>query len=120
MFCLDSLTLCFLQIGMLFSNSLQSDRPHAGGRTLNSYSDASSMPQDKWLISIALLTVKWFLHALIAIAVLVRIFVFGEPVTRPHSDNAVLFWRHRNQADDDLAKVLVCVVLLYLSWDGQE
>ena len=78
------------------------------------------MPQDKWLISIALLTVKWFLHALIAMAVLVRIFVFGEPVTRPHSDNAVLFWRHRNQADDDLAKVLVCVVLLYLSWDGQE
>lgn len=120
MFCFDSLTLCFLQIGMLFSNSLPSNRPHAGGRTLNSYSDASSMPQDKWLISIALLTVKWFLHALIAMAVLVRIFVFGEPVTRPHSDNAVLFWRHRNQADDDLAKVLVCVVLLYLSWDGQE
>ena len=91
---------------MLFSDSLQSDRPHSGGRTLNSYDDASSMQQDKWLMSIALLTVKWLLHAVIAIAVLVRIFVFGEPVTRPHSNNAVLFWRHRNQADDDLAKVL--------------
>lgn len=116
MFCYDRLTLCFLQTGMLFSNSLQSDRPHASGRTLSSYDDASSMPQDKWLISIALLTVKWLLHALIAIAVLVRIFVFGEPVTRPHSDNAVLFWRHRNQADDDLAKVHVYVVLFSLGW----
>lgn len=115
MFCVDSLTLCFLQTGMLFSNSVQSDRPR-GGRTLNSYGDASSMPQDKWLISIALLTVKWLLHAVIAMAVLVRIFVFGEPVTRPHSDNAVLFWRHRNQADDDLAKV--CEVLFALVWTG--
>lgn len=126
MFCFHSLTLCFLQTGMLFSNSLQSNKPHAGGRTLNSHDDTSSMPQDKWLISIALLTVKWLLHALIAIAVLVRIFVFGEPVTRPHSNNAVLFWRHRNQADDDLAKVYICVVLryicvwCYLPWDGQE
>ena len=93
---------------MLFpSDSLQSDRPHSGGRTLNSFDDASSMQQDKWLMSVALLTVKWLLHAVIAIAVLVRIFVFGEPVTRPHSNNAVLFWRHRNQADDDLAKVLI-------------
>ena len=104
-----------LQTGMLFSSdSLQSDRPHSGGRALNSYDDASSMQQDKWLMSVALLTVKWLLHAVIAIAVLVRIFVFGEPVTRPHSNNAVLFWRHRNQADDDLAKVLIHGVILNL------
>ena len=116
MLCIDNPMLCFLQTGMLFSKSSQSDRPHAGGRTLNSYGDASSMPQDKWLIGIALLTVKWLLHAFIAIAVLVRIFVFGEPVTRPHSDNAVLFWRHRNQADDDLAKVHACQVLFSFGW----
>lgn len=96
---------------MLFSDSLQSGRPHAGGRTLSSYDEAGSMQQDKWLMSIALLSVKWLLHAVIAIAVLVRIFVFGEPVTRPHSNNAVLFWRHRNQADDDLAKVHVHCIL---------
>lgn len=107
----------FLQTGMLFSDSLQSDRPHSGGRTLNSYDDTSSMQQDKWLISIALLTVKWLLHAVIAIAVLVRIFVFGEPVTRPHSNNAVLFWRHRNQADDDLGKVVMYCVSCLLSRD---
>lgn len=107
----------FSQTGMLFSDSLQSDRPHSGGRTLNSYDDTSSMQQDKWLISIALLTVKWLLHAVIAIAVLVRIFVFGEPVTRPHSNNAVLFWRHRNQADDDLGKVVMYCVSCLLSRD---
>lgn len=90
---------------MLFSSSVESDRPHTGARTLNSYGDASSMQQDNWLLDIGLFAVKWLLHAVIAVAVLVRIFVFGEPVTRPHSDNAVLFWRHRNQADEDLAKV---------------
>lgn len=90
---------------MLFSSSVESDRPHAGGRTLNAYDDASPMQQENWMLSIALFAVKWLLHAVIAMAVLVRIFVFGEPVTRPHSDNAVLFWRHRNQADEDLAKV---------------
>lgn len=72
---------------------------------MNSYGDAGPVPQDHWLLSIGLFTVKWLLHAIVALAVLVRIFVFGEPVTRPHSDNAVLFWRHRNQADEDLAKV---------------
>lgn len=90
---------------MLFSNSVESVRAPGGGRTLNSYGDAGPVPQDHWLLSIGLFTVKWLLHAIVALAVLVRIFVFGEPVTRPHSDNAVLFWRHRNQADEDLAKV---------------
>ena len=100
---------------MLFSSSVESERPHTGGRTLSSYDDASSMQQDNWLLGIGLFAVKWLLHAVIAIAVLVRIFVFGEPVTRPHSDNAVLFWRHRNQADEDLAKVNVMIWhLIYL------
>lgn len=33
------------------------------------------------------------------------LFVYGEPVTRPHSGPAVHFWRHRKQADLDLARV---------------
>ena len=96
----------FLLSGVLFSNSLGSERSHTGGRTLNSYDESSPVLQDNWLQGIGLFAVKWLLHAVITIAVLVRIFVFGEPVTRPHSDNAVLFWRHRNQVDEDLAKVL--------------
>lgn len=91
---------------MLFLNSVETERRHSAARTLNSYGDASPATGDNWLLSITLFTAKWLLHAFVALAVLVRIFVFGEPVTRPHSDNAVLFWRHRNQADEDLAKVL--------------
>lgn len=93
-----------LDKGVLFSNSLGSERSHTGGRTLNSYDESSPVLQDNWLQGIGLFAVKWLLHVVITIAVLVRIFVFGEPVTRPHSDNAVLFWRHRNQVDEDLAK----------------
>ncbi|XP_073252369.1 sterol regulatory element-binding protein 1-like isoform X2 [Porites lutea] len=91
---------------LLFSNSEVNERhaSHAGARTLNSIGSASLVPQDNWLQSVALFAIKWLLHGVIALAVLVRIFVFGEPVTRPHSDNAVLFWRHRNQAEADLGK----------------
>lgn len=103
--------LYLVQAGMLFSNPVENERPHAGGRMLNSYGDTSTMQQDNWLLNAALFALKWFLHAFVATAVLVRIFVFGEPVTRPHSDSAVLFWRHRNQADEDLAKVWIRVIL---------
>lgn len=95
----------FVQTGMLFSNSVESERPRAAGRTLHSYGENVTIQQENWLWNTALIALNWSLHAFVALAVLVRIFVFGEPVTRPHSDNAVLFWRHRNQADEDLIKV---------------
>ena len=101
---------------MLFSNSAESGRAPGGGRTLNSYGNAGPVQQDHWLLSIGLFAVKWLLHAIVALAVLVRIFVFGEPVTRPHSDNAVLFWRHRNQADEDLAKVRASEGNIYIQF----
>uniref|UniRef100_A0A8D0L2Z3 Sterol regulatory element-binding protein 1 n=1 Tax=Sphenodon punctatus TaxID=8508 RepID=A0A8D0L2Z3_SPHPU len=46
----------------------------------------------------------WLLNALVVLGAFVRLFIYGEPVTRPHSEPAVLFWRHRNQADLDLAR----------------
>ena len=76
-----------------------------GGRTLNAINDGTVSSEDNWLLGVALFAAKWLLHALVVLTVLVRVFVFGEPVTRPHSNNAVLFWRQRNQADEDLAKV---------------
>lgn len=36
---------------------------------------------------------------------LVRVFVYGEPVVRQRSQAADSFWRHRKQADQDLNKV---------------
>uniref|UniRef100_A0A4W5QTQ4 Sterol regulatory element-binding protein 1 n=1 Tax=Hucho hucho TaxID=62062 RepID=A0A4W5QTQ4_9TELE len=46
----------------------------------------------------------WLLNGVLVAGVLVRLLVYGEPVTRPHSGSSVLFWRHRKQADLDLAR----------------
>lgn len=47
----------------------------------------------------------WLANGLLVLACLALLFVYGEPVTRPHSGPAVHFWRHRKQADLDLARV---------------
>lgn len=47
----------------------------------------------------------WLTNGLLALGSLALLFVYGEPVTRPHSGPAVHFWRHRKQADLDLARV---------------
>lgn len=46
----------------------------------------------------------WMVNFVIAAMFLVRIFVYGEPVTRRKSSIAEIFWRHRKQADVDMAK----------------
>lgn len=45
------------------------------------------------------------MNGLLVLSSLALLFVYGEPVTRPHSGPAVHFWRHRKQADLDLARV---------------
>ncbi|KAJ8345007.1 hypothetical protein SKAU_G00292000 [Synaphobranchus kaupii] len=54
-----------------------------------------------WLLPTLLL---WLLNGVLVAGVLIRLLVYGEPVTRPHSGSSVLFWRHRKQADLDLAR----------------
>ncbi|XP_037241100.1 sterol regulatory element-binding protein 1 isoform X1 [Falco biarmicus] len=44
----------------------------------------------------------WALNTALVLGAVVRLFVCGEPVTRPHSEPSILFWRHRRQADLDL------------------
>lgn len=46
----------------------------------------------------------WLLNGVIVLSVFVKLLVHGEPVIRPHSRSSVTFWRHRKQADLDLAK----------------
>ncbi|NP_001184012.1 sterol regulatory element-binding protein 1 [Canis lupus familiaris] len=46
----------------------------------------------------------WLTNGLLVLASLALLFIYGEPVTRPHSGPAVHFWRHRKQADLDLAR----------------
>ena len=57
----------------------------------------------------------WLVNGVIITVVLMRLFVFGEPVTKPMSESSVLYWRSRKQADLDLARVscpeyLICCV----------
>ncbi|OXB68757.1 hypothetical protein ASZ78_002172 [Callipepla squamata] len=50
--------------------------------------------------------VFWGLNVALVLGAVVRLFVYGEPVTPPHSESSVLFWRHRRQADLDLDRRL--------------
>ena len=47
----------------------------------------------------------WLVNGVIVLSVFVKLLVHGEPVIRPHSRSSVTFWRHRKQADLDLARV---------------
>ncbi|XP_040830462.1 sterol regulatory element-binding protein 1 isoform X2 [Ochotona curzoniae] len=60
--------------------------------------DGPGWPQ--WLLP----PLVWLVNGLLVLCSLALLFVYGEPVTRPHSGPAVHFWRHRKQADLDLAR----------------
>ena len=47
----------------------------------------------------------WLVNAIIVMVVMARLFVFGEPVTKPRSESSILYWRSRKQAYLDLARV---------------
>lgn len=49
--------------------------------------------------------ILWLVNGVIVLSVFVKLLVHGEPVTRLHSRSSVAFWRHRKQADLDLARV---------------
>uniref|UniRef100_A0A8C6VPM9 Sterol regulatory element binding transcription factor 2 n=1 Tax=Naja naja TaxID=35670 RepID=A0A8C6VPM9_NAJNA len=48
--------------------------------------------------------ILWLVNGVIILSVFIKLLVHGEPVTRLHSRSSVTFWRHRKQADLDLAK----------------
>uniref|UniRef100_A0A8C5CXN5 Sterol regulatory element-binding protein 1 n=1 Tax=Gadus morhua TaxID=8049 RepID=A0A8C5CXN5_GADMO len=74
--------------------------PHSTGRNMLGLTAASWGVMD-WMLPTLLV---WLLNGVLVAVVLVRLLVYGEPVTRPHSGSSVLFWRHRKQADLDLAR----------------
>jgi len=58
-----------------------------------------------WTELILPLLVVWLLNGVVAVAVFVSLFTFGEPVTKSSSSASVTYWRHRNQADVYLRRV---------------
>lgn len=47
----------------------------------------------------------WTVNSIILAGFLVKLFIFGEPVTKPLSESSVCYWKYRKQADMDLARV---------------
>uniref|UniRef100_A0AC11CV78 Sterol regulatory element binding transcription factor 2 n=1 Tax=Ovis aries TaxID=9940 RepID=A0AC11CV78_SHEEP len=75
--------------------------PHSGpGRSMLSLESGSRGWLD-WMMPTLLL---WLVNGVIVLSVFVKLLVHGEPVIRPHSRSSVTFWRHRKQADLDLAR----------------
>lgn len=60
----------------------------------------------------------WLLNGVLVAGVLIKLLVYGEPITRPHSESSVLFWRHRKQADLDLARVSPTHRTAYITMHG--
>ncbi|KAM6306931.1 sterol regulatory element-binding protein 2-like [Podargus strigoides] len=78
---------------------------HGSGRNvLTTESDAGGW--FGWMMPTLIL---WLVNGVIVLSVFIKLLVHGEPVTRLHSRSSVMFWRHRKQADLDLARVkLTC------------
>lgn len=104
--------LCFLTFLCLSFNPLTAllrwggahdpdQHPSSGsGRSMLSLESGSGSWFD-WMMPTLLL---WLVNGVIVLSVFVKLLVHGEPVIRPHSRSSVTFWRHRKQADLDLAK----------------
>ncbi|XP_006890136.1 PREDICTED: sterol regulatory element-binding protein 2 [Elephantulus edwardii] len=104
--------LCFLTFLCLSFNPLTSllqwrgardpdQHPYTGsGRSILSFESGSGGWFD-WMMPTLLL---WLVNGVVVLSVLVKLLVHGEPVIPPHSRSSVTFWRHRKQADLDLAR----------------
>ncbi|XP_063125981.1 sterol regulatory element-binding protein 1 isoform X1 [Rattus norvegicus] len=72
----------------------------SSGRSMLEAESRDGSNWTQWLLP----PLVWLANGLLVLACLALLFVYGEPVTRPHSGPAVHFWRHRKQADLDLAR----------------
>ncbi|XP_048408367.2 sterol regulatory element-binding protein 1 isoform X1 [Stegostoma tigrinum] len=98
--CLSFNPLAFL-LGGTDIISVERQEYHGAGRNMLGLSVEDSSIWFSWIWPTLIL---WLINGIIVLLVFAKIFVYGEPVTRLHSESSVLFWRHRKQADLDLAR----------------
>nr|XP_057904977.1 sterol regulatory element-binding protein 1 [Doryrhamphus excisus] len=98
---LNPLATLLCSSGSSSASSAASAPHHAGRNVLGLDVAADSWGWMDWMLPTILV---WLLNGILVSGVLIRLLVYGEPVTRPHSGSSVLFWRHRKQADLDLAR----------------
>ncbi|XP_019397489.1 PREDICTED: sterol regulatory element-binding protein 1 isoform X3 [Crocodylus porosus] len=101
--CLSFNPLASLLRGVGPPASPESSGPSGPGRSIMGEPD-SIEEAPGWFPWLLPSPIFWLLNVLVVLAAFVRLFIYGEPVTRPHSESSVLFWRHRRQADLDLTR----------------
>lgn len=72
---------------------------HGASRTLKGQEDLMSTGSWVWPSLF-----MWTVNTIMLIGVMLKLFVFGEPVTKPLSESSVSYWKYRKQADMDLAR----------------
>ncbi|XP_028267387.1 sterol regulatory element-binding protein 1 isoform X3 [Parambassis ranga] len=98
---LNPLATLLCSSGSSSARSTTTISSHHAGRSVLGVEIADSWGLMDWMLPSILV---WLLNGILVSGVLIRLLVYGEPVTRPHSGSSVLFWRHRKQADLDLAR----------------
>ncbi|KAM9844018.1 sterol regulatory element-binding protein 1 [Aulostomus maculatus] len=98
---LNPLAALLCSSGSSLAGSTAAANHLAGRNILGVDVTADSWGWMDWMLPTILV---WLLNGILVSGVLIRLLVYGEPVTRPHSGSSVLFWRHRKQADLDLAR----------------
>ncbi|XP_028671153.2 sterol regulatory element-binding protein 2 [Erpetoichthys calabaricus] len=65
---------------------------------------STDLPVIGWLDWILPTLLLWMVNGVIVVSVFAKLLLHGEPVTPLHSRSSVTFWRHRKQADLELAR----------------
>ncbi|XP_059809739.1 sterol regulatory element-binding protein 2 [Hypanus sabinus] len=101
---LTFLCLSFNPLASLFEHRVHStaleDSGHSGRSMLGIEAEESKGWFD-WMLPTLFL---WLVNGVIVLSVFVKLFIYGEPITRLHSRSSVTFWRYRKQADLDLVR----------------
>lgn len=61
------------------------------------FSGLSPGGNSQWII--------WVFNLVLVLGILIRLYVYGEPVLRPNTEAAVRFWSLSRKADLDIARV---------------
>ncbi|DBA13646.1 TPA: hypothetical protein GDO54_018666 [Pyxicephalus adspersus] len=99
--CLSFNPLSFLMGGSRSQEVSDSSAFHGSGRSMLEMPSSESSSWFSWFTPSLLL---WPINLFIVLCVFIRLFIYGEPVTRLHSESSVQFWCHRKQADVDLSR----------------
>ncbi|XP_067875493.1 sterol regulatory element-binding protein 2 [Heterodontus francisci] len=101
---LTVLCLSFNPLTSLFERRVHSATAEDSGHHGRSMLGIESENSKGWFDWILPTLILWLVNGVIVLSVFVKLFIYGEPITRLHSQSSVTFWRHRKQADLDLSR----------------